>query len=380
MLTIDTLRGMKAISADGHVTEPPDMFKSRIDPKYRDIAPYGVNHETRGALYIVDGISPVATGGACSAGIPADKLKLEGRTFEAMYPGGYDAKARIPDMDRDGVWAELIYPSVGMAICDVPDIDYKRACMQAYNRWLVEFCAGLPDRLFGIGMCAAKDPDTMVQDIVEIKKQGFYGIMLPVAPGMEDYDNPIYDKAWTKAVELNLPICFHILVKRTKEGNAFNHGMLRGGKLNGHMMAVRLLQDILGVMVFGGVFDRNPELKVVSVEADAGWAPHFIHRAEHFYLRHRHWLQGRELKRLPTEVFNKNIWLTFQDDPIAFYLAQQGKLNANSLLWASDYPHSDATWPDSMQVVAEETAGIDSALVKRILHDNTRDLFNLRIN
>src|SRR5277367_1628278 len=85
MLSISVLEDMKPISADSHIVEPPDIFLSRIDPKYRDICPHGVDHETRGALYIVEGLSPVAVGGAASAGIPADQLKLEGRTFANLH-------------------------------------------------------------------------------------------------------------------------------------------------------------------------------------------------------------------------------------------------------------------------------------------------------
>ena len=378
MHTIQTLRDMKPISADSHVVEPPDIFASRIDPKYRNIAPHGVDDEKRGALYIVEGISPVALGGAASAGIPADQLKLEGRVFSALHRGGWDAKSRIADMDRDGVYAEIIYPSVGMAICDVPDVDYKRACMQAYNRWLQEFCAGLPERLFGIGQSAARDPDTMLEDLRDIKEKGFKGIMIPSEPGVEDYDSPIYDKVWASAVEMDMPVCLHILIKRTKQGNAFNHGTMRGGKLNGHMMAVRMLQDVLGVFMFGGVFDRHPELKLVSVEADAGWVPHFTERAEHFYNRHRHWLQGRELKRTPKDVMHENVYLTFQDDRTALQVADL--LNPDRLLWASDYPHSDSTWPDSMPVLAATSDGIDPALIRQVVHDNVKELFHLTLN
>ena len=379
MLAIDTLKQMKPISADSHITEPPDLFIDRIESKYRDICPRGVDHETRGALYIVEGISPVALGGAASAGIPAKELKLEGRVFSALHRGGWDPKARVADMERDGVYAEVVYPSVGMAICDVPDVDYKRACMQAYNRWLEEFCAGLPGRLFGIGQSAARDPKTLVEDMLDIKQKGFKGVTLPGEPGLEDYDSPIYDCAWATAVELDLPICIHILIKRTKQGNAFNHGQMRGGKLNGHLMGTRMLQDVVGVFVFGGVFDRHPKLKLVSVEADVSWVPHYTYRADHFYNRHRHWLDGKELKRLPSEVFEENIFLTFQDDKPAMQLAAKGMLNPDMLLWANDYPHSDATWPDSMAVLASTSEGVDPVLVKKIVHDNTRDLFKLEL-
>src|SRR4051794_29122375 len=108
MLTVEDLKALKPISADSHIVEPPDLFIDRIEAKYKDTCPRGVDHETRGYLYMVEGISPVAVGGAASAGIPSQDLKLEGRVFSALHRGGWDPKARVADMDRDGVAAELI--------------------------------------------------------------------------------------------------------------------------------------------------------------------------------------------------------------------------------------------------------------------------------
>ena len=115
--------------------------------------------------------------------------------------------------------------------------------------------------------------------------------------------------------------------------------------------------------------------KVVCVEADAGWAPHFMYRMDHAYKRHRYWMKGQELPRLPSEYFRDNISLTFQDDYIAFKLVDM--LAPHQLMWANDFPHSDSTWPWSQDVIAEQAAHLAAGQRQRILHDNVATLYRL---
>ena len=206
---------------------------------------------------------------------------------------------------------------------------------------------------------------------------GFKGVMLPGIPGEEDWDSPIWDKAWHSATELDLPISFHLLFAQNKQGNSFMLSEFRGGKLNHSTGLIRQNQDIIGVFIFGGVFDRHPKLKLVSVEADAGWVPHYMKRMDHAYERHRHWLGSTTLKRKPSEYFMENVYLTFQDDETAFEVPHL--LNAERLLWASDYPHSDSTWPESCETIAKQSGDLDPAIVKRIVHDNVCELYRLGV-
>lgn len=280
-------------------------------------------------------------------------------------------------MDRDGVAAEVIFPTVGMMLYSHPDIDYAHACMKAYNRWQEEFIAGAPDRLFGVGMTRARDPGELIADLREFADKGFKGIMMPEAPGEEDFESKIYDPAWEVAAELGMPLCFHILPGSRSASSPMQVGEPRGGRLNAFMGILRTNQDIIGVFVFGGVFDRHPKLKLVGVEADAGWAPHYMYRMDHAYDRHRFWLKGAPLSRKPSEFFRENVYLTFQDDYIAFQTANLA--NPERLLWASDYPHSDSTWPHSRETVAELTKGMGDKTLRCILHDNSAKLFNIEI-
>ncbi len=143
--------------------------------------------------------------------------------------------------------------------------------------------------------------------------------MMPGNPGEKDYDDPIYDPFWEAAVALELPLSWHILT--TSGDNSLSKP--RGPKINGFLSIIRGCQDIMGMLVFSGVFERHPRLRVVCVEADAGWAPHFMYRMDHAYKRHRYWMKGKELARLPSEYFRDHIALTFQDDWTAFQFADR---------------------------------------------------------
>jgi uncharacterized protein len=178
-------------------------------------------------------------------------------------------------------------------------------------------------------------------------------------------------------VELKLPLSFHVLTSKTDTAFAIVSGKGRGPKLNGYLSFIRACQDIIGMFIFSGVFDRHPELKLVTVEADAGWVPHYMYRMDHAYNRHRHWMKGRELRQNPSEYFRQNVYSTFQDDYIAFKTTDL--MNHKRLLWASDFPHSDSTWPHSREVVSEQTQGMKLDIIKDIVHNNAAELYQLSV-
>jgi predicted TIM-barrel fold metal-dependent hydrolase len=193
--------------------------------------------------------------------------------------------------------------------------------------------------------------------------------MMPGNPAVDDYDSPAYDAFWETAVELGLPLSFHILTTRETTPT-------RGPRMNMFLSVVRGCQDIMGTLVLGGVFERHPGLKVVCVEADAGWVPHYMYRLDHAYKRHRYWLPpGQELSRLPSEYFAENIYVTFQDDWVAFKTADL--LNWRRLMWANDFPHSDSTWPWSQEMLSEHASDLTDEQRRAILSDNAASLYGI---
>lgn len=358
------------ISADSHVTEPPGTYVDRIDRAYRDRAPRIVHDAKLGDIFVIEGLEkPIPMGLIAAAGKDASELRMFGARFEELHRGGWDPVARLADQERDGVSAEVIYPTVGMMLCNHPDFDYKKACFDAYNLWLAEFCAARPDRLIGIGQTAMRSVEEGIEDLRRIRALGLRGVMMPGNPAVADYHDPVYDPFYEAAADLGLPLSFHIL---TSQQDTFR---VRGPRLNAFMSIIRGCQDIIGMFVFGGVFERHPRLRLVCVEADAGWVPHFMYRMDHAWRRHRYWLTGSTLARLPSEYFREHVYTTFQDDWVAFQV--RDLCNIRRLLWANDFPHSDSTWPRSQELLREHAGHLTEAERNLLLHDNVAELYGL---
>ncbi len=379
MSVANTIISKPIISADSHVMEPPGTYIDRIDHAFLDRAPRVEHDPVRGDTFKIPGMPEIVPVGLiAAAGKTPEEIgqaAVKAR-FEDMHRGGWDPHARMADQLRDGVSAEVIYPSVGMLLCNHPDADFKKACFDAYNLWIAEFCDPYPQRLLGCGQTAMRTPDEGIRDLMTIKQLGLRGVMLPGFPIQEDYDQPAYDEFWAAAVELGLPLSFHILTAKDGVNGPNGMGRTRGPRMNGFMTIIRGIQDVMGTLILGGVFERHPKLKIVCVEADAGWVPHYMYRLDHAYKRHRYWLTADKLSKLPSEYFRENIYVTFQDDWVAFKTLDL--CNAERLMWANDFPHSDSTWPHSQDLLREHTAGLSAQQKDWLLHDNCARLYGLQ--
>ena len=149
----------------------------------------------------------------------------------------------------------------------------------------------------------------------------------------------------------------------------------RGHMANGFMNIIRGVQDILGLFVFGGVLERFPQLKVVVAEGDAGWVPHWCYRADHVAERMAVGLD--QLSKTPSEYVRDHVRFTFQDDRTAY--RDPDMVDSGCLMWASDFPHTDSTWPWSQDVLAEQTGHLTEDQRNRVLHDNVVKVFHLAV-
>lgn len=362
------------ISADGHVCEPPNTYVDFIDPAYRERAPRIVEQPDGTEAFVVDGMKkPIGLGFIDGAGFGVrERLDRAKRIrFSDIRQGAYGGAARLPFMDEDGLAAEIIYASVGMGLCMHKDPLYKDACMRAYNRWLQAMCSEAPERIFGLAQTAVLSVDEAIEDFRRAREMGMVGMMMPGDPIHEDYDHRDYDPLWECAVDLDLPICFHILTSRAGSLHVKPHGHA----MNNFLGIIRAVQDIVGLMVLGGVFERHPRLKLVVAESDVGWLPHYMYRMDHAAKINAEDGIIDGLSKLPSEYVRSNVWATFQDDITAFQSLYM--IDHEHLLWASDFPHTDSTWPRSRQLIEAHSGHLTEVQKQAIFRDNTARLFNL---
>jgi len=274
------------------------------------------------------------------------------------------------DMDTDGIAAEVLYPSVGMTLSKSKDRDYQLACIRAYNDWLVELCDAAKGRLAGLAMIPTINPADAVSEIERTHSAGLRGALLPGVPPEGHYAEARFDPMWSALAERRWPTSFHILT-----GSSVGDPTL-GSKIPvvALMSPVHHMQSTLNLLIFGGVFDRHPALRIVSAEHDAGWVAHFAYRMDQMFERHHNWLgKGVHLDRTPCEYLASNCWYTFQKDPVA--VETRERIGVSQLMWASDYPHSDSTWPHSLQVIERDFKGVPAEELAAIVGGNAAALY-----
>jgi predicted TIM-barrel fold metal-dependent hydrolase len=369
------------VSADSHVTEPADLWQARIAERYRDRAPHVIKNPGAGPawLFVTEGTAPFPVAGGFAAGRSGKALaEFQNAGYEQARPSGWDPVARIADQELDGIDAEVLYPSLAMKLFAMPDGELQRACFAAYNAWLGEFCRHDPRRLYGIGLVSLEDVSLAVRDIESIAKQGMRGAMIWGAPPEDrPYDDPAYDPFWRAAETLDLPVSLHIIAGRGRVSNAVSNAV-QGRTHSGvwYMSVLHEIQDSLARIVFGGVLHRFPKLRIVSAENDAGWLPHFMYRMDHCHEKYCA-LWPNATPEPPSFYLRRQLFATFQDDPVG--PATHQIFGRENYMWASDFPHSDSTFPESRAWIEKNFAGVPADVRRRIVHDNAVELYRMEL-
>jgi predicted TIM-barrel fold metal-dependent hydrolase len=369
------------ISADSHVTEPADLWQERVDRRFRDRAPYVTKNPGAGPawLFVAEGTAPFPVSGGFAAGRSGQALaEFQKAGYAEARPSGWDPVARIADQELDGIDAEVLYPSLGMKLFALTDGELQRACFAAYNDWLAEYCRHDPRRLYGAGLVSLEDLSLAVQDLEAIAKQGMRAAMIWGAPPEDrPYDDPAYDPFWRAAEALELPVSLHIIAGRGRVSNAVSNAV-QGRTHSGvwYMSVLHEIQDSLARIVFGGVLHRFPRLRIVSAENDVGWIPHFMYRMDHCHEKYCA-LWPDATPEPPSFYLRRQLFATFQDDPVG--PATHQIFGRDNYMWASDFPHSDSTFPESRQWIEKNFAGVPADVKRRILHDNAVRLYRMDV-
>jgi len=369
----------KLVSGDSHVVEPHDLWTKRIDKRFRDQAPY-LEVREEGDVLICPGS---AAGDVITLGMMATKAKYDdplltfgndhGR-WEQIVEGGYNPDERIKTMDREGIEAQMTYCSVGLVMYQFPDREYRYAAFRAFNDWLAqEYCAASPNRLFGVAMLPTDDVERDVKELERCAKMGLRGAMIAVSLDKgESYNDPKFERLWAAAADLQMPLSLHV-------GASEEHFYYTGNKFTDFSLCYTPVMYTVVGMIFEGVLDRHPGMKILSVENDAAWAVGCLERMDNRWRMDQKWAGSHGLisGRKPSEIFHDQVGISFMFDRSAILCRDIiGKTN---LMYGDDYPHHDGTWPLTAETLERQLEGVPLEDQVRIGRTNTIDFYKLPI-
>jgi predicted TIM-barrel fold metal-dependent hydrolase len=362
-----TGRRYHLVSADSHVNEPGDLWTSRVPERFKDRVPRMERFE-KGDAFVVEGMAgPMPFGlNACCAMEPA---KRESWMFwDEVRPGGYDPAARLAEQDLDQVDAEVFFPSPRLfsAIFAYPDAELHQVTIRAYNDWLCEFAGYDPTRLRAIVIIPNSGVDAALEEIERIAGHpgvgGFHIGQYPhggVKVAAED------DPVWAAIVETGLSLNIHVALTPAMPTPEGSPGPLPGA--GRHLTIAGQLLDL----IFSGIFDRFPDLKVVAAEVDCGWVPYYKEQIDDNFRRFRH--RYPTMEKFPSEYLEENVSFTFVTD--AYGVDNRDRIGVDRMMWSSDYPHPGASWPQSWSAVSNLMAGVPPAERDQILFGNALTMY-----
>jgi predicted TIM-barrel fold metal-dependent hydrolase len=324
-----------------------------------------------GAFFVCEDVPPFGIAAFSAADVAPEDLPAHFESgYERVRPGGYDTTARLHDQERDGVVAEVVYPSLALQLFRIRDAAFQADAMRAYNDWLAEFVAAAPERLAGVALVPLGDVAVGVAELARARGLGLRGALIwSSAPDERPYFDPAYEPFWAAAAAARLPLSLHLGTGAVPlTGGGGNMAIL-------YMLTHLAVQRSLAQMIFGGVLDRHPDLRIVSVENDIGWLPHFLERLDHAGSKYGAF--ATKLALAPSEYVRRQVSATFQQDRIGVRLREV--MGPSALLWASDYPHSDSTWPHSRDVIARDFADVPADDLARMTCRNAAALYGLDV-
>ena len=370
------------VSADSHIIEPADLWTTRIDRKFKDRAPFLASEEATDQWY-VDGMAIGSIGSVTQAGERFEHP--ENITFGGRYanvrPGGLDPHARIKDMEIDTVAGDVMYPTMAMFLYNsVEDSHLLSACLRAYNDWLADYCQHYPNRTKGIAMINLDDIQDGINELERAAKMGLVGAMIPQVPQGRQYDHPDYDPFWAAAQDLDMPLSLHVTTAR---GLKLSETASAVGFTTPEMnLSIGLtnrdvpVRNSMQAMIYSGVFERYPKLIVGAVEYESSWVPNFIIQMDRIYKETAVGFAGLRFKGdfLPSDFFHRNFFVAFQEDELGIQLSNL--IGVDNLMWGSDYPHSEGTFPRSREIVDNILRDVPEEDKLKIAGGNTARLYH----
>lgn len=409
--------GYYIIDGDSHVLEPPDLWDEYLEQEFRPrairitrsipgrdgatrgIRPMNPNTgaqaptedlrnlpemalelKTRMAAdeHLVIDRQIIMSGGLSGlGGVDHPRAELPYMTYLDAAPlASFDTRERIKLFDEKGMHGGIVFPTIGI-LWDSDDSKLADAYCRAYNRWCQDFVGDQPGRIFPMAHVALNDPELALKELRRCLKEGFRGMFLaPEAVNGKSPAHPDFDPLWHELEDAGLPVCLHVIVRfnRILENPTRNYNLLvePSRTFIFGMGATFQIIPAMASLVMTGLFDRFPKLKLLCVEAGAGWAPYIAHRLDEKYEMFGY---AEKTKLEPSEYMKRNVW----------YVVEPREKNIDSMMdiigeeqfiWGSDYPHIDSS-ADALDQIFESTAKLSDRRRRMILGENARKLYGL---
>jgi predicted TIM-barrel fold metal-dependent hydrolase len=365
------------ISVDDHLVEPPDMFEGRLPSRFAELAPRIVENEQGHQVWLFDDNVYTQVGMNAVAGRRPETIKVEPTRFEDMRRGCWDIDARIADMDINGVWASLNFPSMITGFCGrvfsaARDPELGLAVTQAWNDWLYEaWWQPYPDRIIPCGITFLADPELGAAEIRRNAARGFRSVTLPERPHQIDLPS-IFSGYWEPIIaacaETDTVISLHVGSSGMPPMPADGPNVGLGATLFGQMSLSACAE-----WVWSGLPARYETLKIAMSEGGIGWVAMLFDRLENIVSRSGY---GRDYDAsgiMPAEVLLRNFWFCTIDDPST--IDTRHAIGIDHVMVEVDYPHGDSTWPDTQEVIRQCWGHLPVEDLRKMTHENAAKLF-----
>ena len=384
---------IKVIDADSHVSEPEDLWTSRISSKWGDLVPHVVyDPEKSEDRWWIAGKQFMATAGAAMAGWKEPPPDHPPSLQEADH-GAWDVKERMKRMDEYGIWSQVVYPNVGGFgngnFLKIEDPQLQIECVTAYNDFLTEWCAVAEGRLIPIMAMPFWDVDLCIKEMERCALMGHKGILMTNQPHVFGYPrltDKHWDPFWAAAQDMDLPINFHI---GSGDLTQIGAATVDNGRQAAYAkITVQLFMDNAnGVMdiILGGICHRFPKLNFVSVESGVGWVPFLLEAMDWQWLNSGCREEHPEMDMLPSEYFKRQVYACFWFEQQSAIKAIEA-VGADNLLYETDFPHptSMSPGPNSVAIypkdfIEENLKVLPEADLKKVLQTNSAKLYKMAV-
>jgi predicted TIM-barrel fold metal-dependent hydrolase len=380
-------RQYNCISADGHIDLNPDIWRDRVQAKFRERAPKRVKMSNGSDAVVIDGGKPNTIGITRSVRVAHIDLAKQVPTFETCAGTG-TPEQRLAEQDQDGIDCEILFSQITFVLRQTKDDDLYRDCIRAYNEFLgTEYSAPAPDRIVCMGTLPTTGVDDAIKEMEHCAALGMKGVKLDRYPSGKSYPTKEDDKFWAAALDLRMALTNH---------NTGNMGSGRGepdylyAKDPGHdvhqkdafKFFTRFTNDAMTAplqMAFAGIWDRYPKLQFYWAETMIGWFEYGLWQVDDHYKRYMGMIHDawglNKLDRKPSEYLKERNHWGFLRDPVG--VKRRAAIGVDKIMWGSDFAHAASDFPNSQKCLAEDFAGVPEKEKRAMLVDNCVKYFHL---